>query len=171
MSQQLDSYEVEKIVMSSLEENPQNTTFHKIREAKFSKSKGELTKIFTETNRTIPYRVFSKPGEVKAVFSTYASFEQLASLAGGRFTATSSSPPSFVEDIYQKVKIYMRKNDSSESFWIITLPYAHLKIHIETNLSDLGYGIEVVATAIKQKEEVPLFSFGTIEGDSSESAP
>lgn len=168
MSQQTDLYGVEKILIKSLSGDNKEMVFTDIREdtVKFTQSKGELTKIYTETNRSMPYRIFSNPGEgSKVEFALYASFEQLAFLMGGVHNETSYTPPSSVADIYRQVKIYTRKTDSQGSSMVITLPYAHLQTGIEANLkhNDIGY-IEVAATAMKQQESAAPFLLEIVKG-------
>lgn len=160
MAKTADLYGVEKILLSD-PDGSNTVTFTDIREetVKFSAPKSEPVKIFTETNRSVPYRIFNNPTEgAKIDFALYPSFEQLAALMGGTATATSYTPASETQDIYKKVEIYTRETDKDQNQMILTIPYAHIQTGIEGTLkyNDLGY-VEVTATAMKKNQgDVPF---------------
>lgn len=165
MARTSDMYGVEKIILSDpdVAGKPASTTpitFTEIREdtVKFTVAKSEATQIYTETNRNIPYRIFSNAGEAPKIdFAVYASFEQLAALMGGTATSTSYTPPTSIQDVYKKVEIYTRETDKDKNQMILSIPYANIQTGIEGSLkyNDLGY-VEVTATAMKRNEgDVP----------------
>jgi hypothetical protein len=102
--------------------------------------KAETVKIFSETNRVVPYRVISagsKDAPKVELKLLGVDLDKWSKFLGGTYTALTKTwaIPSTSNDLYQSIRITTKETDAAGSKLAIEIPFGLLTAGIEGNLT------------------------------------